>query len=71
MEAVILSAAKAACLAAAGISKIPSIQRFDASVPPSIGLIKNPDFNKLNRVRNLGPEPFYYFCQGLDMLGLI
>jgi hypothetical protein len=31
-------------------------------------LIQNTSYNRLNRVGRVGPEPYYYFCQALEIL---
>lgn len=70
LESGILCAAKAACLVAAGITKVPDIRIFNSDNYDATRLIKNITYNKLNKTRGLGPETFFYFCQGLDLLGL-
>lgn len=65
----ILCAAKVACLAAAGIRKVPAIRRFDSSIDPYARLIQNRYYNRLNKVGRFGPEPYFYFCQALEILG--
>lgn len=67
-QKTILCAAKVACLAAAGIKNIPAIQRYDNSIDTYARLIQNTSYNRLNRVGRVGPEPYYYFCQALEIL---
>jgi len=70
LQKTILCAAKVACLAAAGIKRIPLIQRFDNNVDPYARSIRNRSYNQLNKVSRVGPEPYFYFCQALDILGI-
>jgi hypothetical protein len=69
-QKTILCAAKVACLAAAGIKRIPAIQRFDSNIDPYARLIQNRSYNRLNKVGRVGPEPYFYFCQALEILGV-
>lgn len=65
----IVCAAKVACLAAAGIKKVTAIRCFDSSINPYARLIQNRSYNRLNKVGRIGPEPYFYFCQALEILG--
>ena len=73
LDVAILCASKAAFISALFIANKTTINRYHQEMEKDIlaWTIKNPDYNKLNKLRKVNVEAFYYFYQALYVLGLL
>jgi hypothetical protein len=70
-DSAILCASKVALLVALILEQRKDMIRFDKRIDLSTWSITNPGYNKLNRLKNINPEAFFFFYQALHSMRLI
>lgn len=71
VDTAILCASKVAYLSALLLKEGDKLERFHKDSNVSSWVIKNQDYNKLNKLKKTDPEAFYYFFQALKLLSLL
>ncbi|PKO04384.1 MAG: hypothetical protein CVU41_17365 [Chloroflexi bacterium HGW-Chloroflexi-3] len=71
LDTAILCASKVAYLSALLLKEGDKLERFQKDSNVSSWVIKNQDYNKLNKLKKTDPEAFYYFFQALKFLSLL
>ena len=70
LDSAILCASKTAYLSALLLSKKNRIERFQKGIDISSNIIRNQEYNKINKLKKTNPEAFYYFFRALALLKL-
>ena len=70
IDKAILCASKATLLAAYLLVEENSFTRFEPSMDISQWVIMNQEYTKINKLKKINPEAFYYFYCALDKLEL-
>ncbi len=68
IEKAILAASKAAFLSQIIKSKQETIEKFENPNKIKDFKIKNPEFNKLNKLKKSNPEAFFYWYKTIELI---
>lgn len=70
VDSAILCAGKTALMAALLMKKEQTIPRLRNTATMATWNIANSAYNKLNRLKKINPEAFFYYFQALQVLGI-
>jgi Nucleotidyl transferase AbiEii toxin, Type IV TA system len=68
LDTALVCASKVAYLDGLILSKARNIGRFNANIDLSAWTITNPEYSKLNKLKKITPEGFFYFYQALRLI---